>query len=90
MDDFDELKVCTGYLYNGKIAHYYDGDALFLGKVKPVYKTVKGWKTSTKGLRTFTQLPKNAKIYITLLEKLIGVPVTFISTGEKREDLIKL
>ncbi len=90
LDEFGEIKVCTGYIYNGKKANYFDGDAIFLSKVKPVYKTFKGWKKSIKGIKNYKDLPKEAKNYLRELEKLIGVKIKYISTGAERNEIIKI
>lgn len=89
LDEFDELQVCTGYKLNGKQVHYYDGDAEFLNKVKPVYKTLKGWKSSTRGTTKFEKLPVRAQQYVREIEKLVGVPILYISTGPERKEIIK-
>ena len=57
-------------------------------KVKPVYRTFKGWKTSTKGIREFNDLPENAKNYVIELEKFIEIKVSSISTSPVRNDTI--
>ena len=57
-------------------------------KVKPVYKTLNGWKTSTKGLRENKKLPRNAQQYIKEIEELTGVKIASISTSPEREDTI--
>lgn len=88
LDEFDDIQFCTGYELNGKKVHYYDGDDVFLGKVKPVYKTMKGWKQSIKGLTKFEDLPTNAKKYIAEIEKQVGVKIKYISTGQAREEII--
>lgn len=90
LDDFDSIKICTHYLLNGKTVKYEDGDANFLGKAKPVYKTIKGWKKSIKGLTKYSDLPKLAKQYIKEIEKNVGVKVTLVSTGQKRNEIIKI
>ena len=66
LDSFPEIKICTHYTLNGKKVNYYDGDANFLTKIKPVYKIMRGWKSSTNGITKFEDLPKEAKenIYI--------------------------
>lgn len=89
LDSFKEIKLCIGYVYKGKPVKYVDGDSLFLAKVKPVYKTMKGWSTPTKGIKNFDELPKEAKQYIAELEKQIGCTITYISTGQKRDEIIK-
>ncbi len=90
LDDFESIKICTHYSLNGKKVQYEDGDANFLGKVKPVYKIMKGWKKSTKGLIKYSDLPKLAKEYIKEIEKNVGVKVTLVSTGQKRDEIIKI
>ena len=57
-------------------------------KVKPIYKTYKGWKTSTVGCKKFDELPENAKIYIKDLEKFIETRISSISTSPERNDTI--
>lgn len=89
LDAFSEIKICIGYLYKGKPVRYFDGDTNFLSKVKPVYKIMKGWKTKTNGLKSFDDLPKEAKEYIAQLEKHIGCSISYISTGQKTDEIIK-
>lgn len=88
LDEFETIKICTGYELNGKKVSYYDGDDVFLEKVKPVYQTIPGWKTSTKGIRTYEDLPQKAKEYIEELEKQIGCKISSVSTGPSREEII--
>ena len=57
-------------------------------RVKPIYKTFEGWKTSTKGIKNFNDLPENAKKYISELEKFIETKVSSISTSPERNDTI--
>lgn len=90
LDGFETIKICTGYEVGGKKVRYYDGDEVFLAKVKPIYKTMKGWRECTKGITKFEKLPKLAQVYVAEVEKQIGCKVSFISTGPKREELIKL
>jgi adenylosuccinate synthase len=90
LDNFPTIKICTHYSLNGKKVGYEDGDANFLGKVKPVYKTMPGWMKTTKGTKKYEDLPINAKKYLNELEKLIKVKIKYISTGEKRDEIINL
>lgn len=90
LDGFPTIKVCTHYLYKGKKTHYYDGDANFLAKVKPVYKTFQGWKKPLKRVKEYKDLPKEAKDYLREVEKLVGVKVAYISTGGDRSEIIKI
>ena len=90
LDSFPEIKICTEYLHKGKKVTYIDGDATFLAAVKPVYKTLQGWQKQTKGITDFSDLPKEAKLYIKEIEAQTGVKVAFISTGQKRNEIIKV
>lgn len=90
LDSFKEIKICTHYILNGKKVNYYDGDANFLAKVKPIYRTFKGWNKSTKGITQYKDLPKEAKQYLKEIENLTGTSIKYISTGAKRNEIIKL
>jgi adenylosuccinate synthase len=57
---------------------------------EPVYEEIKGWDNSTLGIRDFSKLPKAAKAYIRTVEKILGVKVHIISTGQRRDELIAL
>lgn len=89
LDTFEKIKICTGYTLKGKSVNYVDGDSIFLQRVKPVYKEMKGWKTSTREIKKFTDLPGETKTYIKTIEKLVGVRVSYISNGPKRNEIIK-
>ncbi len=88
LDEFEEIYVCTGYEKDGKKANYYDGDANFLNELTPVYKKMPGWKTSTRGVTKFADLPLKARQYVNMLQKETGVPIKYISTGEERGAII--
>jgi adenylosuccinate synthase len=88
LDEFKTLKICTHYVLNGKKVKYNDGIAEWLFKVKPVYKIMPGWQVSTKGVKNYNELPKEAKAYVKELEKEIGVKVKYISTGQSRYEII--
>lgn len=90
LDSFSEIKICTHYVLEGKKVNYFDGDVNFLTKVKPVYKTFKGWQKSTKGITKYNDLPLAAKQYLKAIEKLVGVKIKYISTGPKRQEIIEL
>ncbi len=85
---FKEIKICTGYKLKGKQVHYYDIDAYDLGRVKPVFKTVPGWKSDITGVRSYEDLPQAAKDYVDVVEELLGVPVGWVSLGPEREALV--
>jgi adenylosuccinate synthase len=90
LDNFPTIKICTHYSLNGKKVSYAFGDAGFLAKVKPVYKTMPGWMATTKGTKNYKDLPANAKKYLKELELQVGVKIKYVSTGDKRDEIITL
>lgn len=88
LDSFKQIKICSGYTYKNKAVRYYDGDAVFLEKVTPIYTVLPGWQTNTQGVTTFDKLPDTAKEYLKTIEKLTSIPISYISTGPKREEII--
>ena len=88
LDELDEIKICIAYELNGKKIDYLPAAADEQLKVKPVYKTYKGWKSKTEGIKNFNDLPKNAKIYINDLEKFLETKISSISTSPERNDTI--
>ncbi len=91
LDGLDEVKICVGYRKNGEEAKGFAPLAAddYAG-VEPVYKTLPGWKESTAGLKSFGELPENAKNYVRCLEEISGVKIFVISTGPDREETIVL
>ena len=88
LDELDEIKICVAYEINGKKIDYLPAAVDDQLKVKPIYKTYDGWKSSTVGIKNFDELPENAKIYIQDLEKFIETKISSISTSPEREDTI--
>ena len=88
LDDLDHIKMCIGYELNGTQIDYLPAAVDDQLKVKPIYKTFEGWKSSTKGIKNFKDLPENAKKYINELEKFIETKVSSISTSPERNDTI--
>ena len=88
LDELDEIKMCIGYELKGKKIDYLPAAVEDQLKVKPIYKSFKGWMTSTKGIKSFKDLPKNAQEYISSLEKFIETKVASISTSPERKDTI--
>ena len=88
LDELDEIKMCVAYEINGKKIDYLPAAVEDQLKVKPIYKSFKGWKSETKGIKKFDELPQNAKIYIKELEKFIETKVSSISTSPERNDTI--
>ena len=88
LDDLDHIKMCVGYELNGTQIDYLPAAVDDQLKVKPIYKTFEGWKSSTKGIKNFKNLPENAKKYINDLEQFIETKVSSISTSPERNDTI--
>ena len=89
LSEFDEIKICTGYEFNGQRVHYYDLNSYQLDQVKPIYKIVKGWKEDIRGVHKYKELPARARAYIETIEKLAGVKVGWVANGPEREAVIK-
>ena len=90
LDDLDEIKICTQYELNGKKIDYLPSAVEDQMKVKPIYKTFDGWKSSTKGIKNIDELPDNAKKYVYAIEDFVGSKISSISTSPEREDTILL
>ncbi len=88
LDELAEIKMCVGYSLNGKKLDYLPAASEDQFNVKPIYKTFKGWKSKTKGIRNIKDLPDEARKYIFALEDFIGAKVSSISTSPEREDTI--
>tara|TARA_B100001121_G_scaffold288924_1_gene287448 strand:+ start:492 stop:1784 length:1293 start_codon:yes stop_codon:yes gene_type:complete len=88
LDDFDEIKVCTAYELNGEKIDYLPASSEQQFKVKPIYKSFKGWKSSTCGIEKFSKLPINAQHFINFIEKFVDAKVSTISTSPERKDTI--
>ena len=88
LDELDEIKMCIQYDLDGKKMDYLPAAVEDQLKIKPVYKTFPGWKTSTKGIKNIEQLPENAKNYIYSVEDFIETKISSISTSPEREDTI--
>ena len=88
LDNLDEIKMCIAYDLDGNKIDYLPAAVDDQLKVKPIYKTFKGWKSSTKGIKKFQDLPGNAKKYIIELEKFIETKISSISTSPERNDTI--
>ena len=90
LDEFDEIKMCIHYELDGKKIDYLPTSSKDQFKVKPIYKTFLGWKTSTQGVRNINELPEKARNYIIAVEDFIGAKISSISTSPEREDTILL
>ena len=83
----DEIPVCTGYEIDGKVTTEFPTTTL-LEKAKPVLETLPGWKRDIRGIKKYEDLPENCRKYVEFVEKHIGFPITMISNGPGRDDII--
>ncbi len=88
LDGLPELKVCVGYEYRGEILKHFPAGQSAQAEVKPIYETMEGWTDSTRGARSWAQLPATAIKYVRRLEELMEAPVTLLSTSPERDDTI--
>jgi len=88
LDGFDELKVCVAYKLDGEIIDYLPASQAAQARVEPVYETIEGWKDTTRGARSWADLPAAAIKYVRRVEELIGAPVALLSTSPERSDTI--
>ena len=88
LDGFEELKVCTGYMIDGKKVDHLPGCQVKQAKAEPVYEVIEGWQDSTEGARSWADLPAQAIKYIRRIEELIEAPIALLSTTPEREDTI--
>ena len=88
LDGFAELKICTGYKLDGKIVRRLPAGTAKQAAVEPIYESMPGWQGSTRGARSWADLPAEAVKYVRRLEELIGCPVGMVSTSPEREDVI--
>lgn len=84
----DELPVCIGYEIDGEVTRDFPTTHL-LKKAKPVYTTLPGWKCDIRGITKYEDLPENCRKYIEFIEKELEVPITMVSNGPGRHEIIK-
>jgi len=88
LDTLEKVAVCTGYEIDGELHEDFPGDLLALQKVVPRYEWMDGWQASTADARTLTDLPSAARAYLDRIESLVEAPITYVSVGTRREQII--
>ena len=88
LDELDEIKICVEYELDGRKIDYLPAAVEDQLKIKPIYKSFTGWKSSTKGIKNINDLPEKAKKYIFTIEDFIGAKISSISTSPERDDTI--
>ncbi|KAM4771805.1 adenylosuccinate synthetase isozyme 2 isoform 1-T2 [Rhinophrynus dorsalis] len=90
LDVCSEIKVGVSYKVDGKNIPHFPANQEVLNKVEVEYETLPGWNTDTSNVRTFDELPENAKKYVRYIEEALGVPIKWIGVGKSRESMIQL
>jgi adenylosuccinate synthase len=88
LDKLPEIKICIAYKDGNKRYEMIPSDLEVLRRCKPIYRTFKGWLSSTKEIRRYSKLPRNARIYLEALSKEVGAPISIVSVGPRRDDTI--
>ena len=84
----DELPICVGYEIDGQVTKDFPV-TVRLEKAKPVWKVLPGWKCDIRGIKKYEDLPENCRRYIETIEEELGVPVTMVSNGPERHEIIR-
>ena len=90
LDDFDEIKMCVGYKIDGKILNEIPASLKILAKVEPVYETFAGWKKDISKIRSYDELPDNAKKYLERMAEITKITLGIVSVGPNRDQTIIL
>ena len=90
LDTFDKVALCTGYKVGDKVFTEFPGDPVALESAEPQYEWMDGWQTSTADARSFADLPGAAQEYLHRLKDLVGTPITYVSVGTRRDQIIAL
>jgi adenylosuccinate synthase len=90
LDELEEIPICVGYQVDGKVSDEIPADVQGLERVKPVYTKLKGWRTSTEGIKDFDKLPKAAQEYLRFQERESGAKIGMVSTGPDRDQTMVL
>jgi len=90
LDELEEIPICVGYQVDGKVSDEIPADVQGIERVKPVYTTLKGWRSSTEGITDFDKLPKAAQEYLRFQERESGAKIGMVSTGPDRDQTMVL
>lgn len=88
LDGLEEIKICVKYRLDGQEIDHLPAAQVAQARVEPVYETLEGWSGSTRGARSWADLPAQAVKYVRYIEELIGAPVAMLSTSPERDDTI--
>jgi adenylosuccinate synthase len=88
LDGFKTLKIGTGYMIDGKAYKHLPAGMAAQAAATPIYEELEGWDSSTRGARSWAELPAAAIKYVKRIEELVEAPVTLLSTSPERDDTI--
>jgi adenylosuccinate synthase len=88
-DGFPSIKICTAYKFNDEVLTSFPSDISILGKCQPIYEELDGWQESISGIRNFEKLPARARNYMSRLEDLLSCPISLVSVGADRRQIIE-
>ena len=88
LDGFDQVKICTGYTLDGEPVEHYPDRYDVLERIEPVYEVLDGWKTPINAAREHGELPEQARRFIEVVEREVGVPVKVVGVGAERDDYL--
>lgn len=90
LDGFDSIYVCVGYELDGKRIDYMPSTNAGQQRLQPVLRRFEGWDGSTRGIRSYGDLPRQAAALIEAIQQEVGIPVSVVTTGPERDDAIVL
>ncbi len=90
LDELDTIKICIGYRFEGKVYEEMPKEFKIFSRAEPVFIELNGWKEETTGIKEYKKLPEKARFYLKKIEELLGVPIVLISTGQRRDELIRM
>ncbi|HSK10517.1 MAG TPA: adenylosuccinate synthetase, partial [Vicinamibacterales bacterium] len=88
LDGLPQIPICTSYRCGEQVLDDFPGDIRVLSMCRPVYETLPGWTSPTRGVRRYEELPDEARAYVRRLEEISGVKIGIVSTGSDREETI--
>lgn len=88
LDTLPEIKICTGYRYDGRVLEHYPAELWVQENLEPVYETHPGWLCSTQEARSFAELPEKAQSYLRRIRELTATPIAIVSVGSKRSQTL--
>lgn len=88
LDEIEEIKICTHYTRNGQRVDHFPGDLNVLAECEPVYETLPGWQSATPDIRSYDDLPENARKYLERISELADTPISIVSVGPDRDETI--